>query len=247
MKTLAAINLNFARVVLSLGVLVIVIPAQVIGAATTSGPQGKDKSARVKAGKDFVVSGEDKLKVRSDKLMRSLFIDVDKPVQEAMQESSKLSRAILPEKELSRYEKAGMLSKSRMTFSPWLTLITKQPILVIRTQKTNMAIKSWKFTISDETGRVLYLKTGGGKLPPQYIWDGRCRDGRLLDVGESYFYSITLVDKAGNPLLTSSKIRRLNTNKGVKPFKRNSMVTKDIVADMCALGIPPLLAKRSFA
>lgn len=161
--------------------------------------------------KDFVVSGEDKLKVRSEKLLRLLFVDVDKPIQEIMMQSSELSQRILPDKALEAYERAAMVSDSHMTFSPWLTLITKQPILVIKPQRVSLEIKSWKFTISDETGNVLYTRAGGSDLPEQLVWDGFCQDGRLIGVGESFYYSITLVDKADNPLFTTSKPRKLSS------------------------------------
>ncbi len=193
--------------------------------------------------KDFVVSGEDKLKVRSDKLLRLLFVDVDKPIQKLMLESSELSQRILPEKEIASYEKAAMISKSRMTFSPWLTLITKQPVLVIRTKKRKLGIKSWKFVITDETGNVLYMKKGGSRLPAHFIWDGLCQDGSLVGVGESFYYSVTMVDQAGNPLFTSSKPKKLNS---LAYYKKNNlhidivssvMFNKKIRSNLSTIGV----------
>ena len=182
-------------------------PAKASPPKSTAGKKAETRQAR----KDFVVSGEDKLKVRSDKLLRLLFVDVDKPIQKLMMESSELSQRILPEKEIALSEKAGMISESRMTFSPWLTLITKQPVLVIKAKKRELGIKSWKFVITDETGNILYIKKGGSRLPGHFIWDGRCRDGSLVGVGESFYYSVTMVDKADNPLFTSSKPKKLNS------------------------------------
>jgi hypothetical protein len=170
-----------------------------------------EEDANRKASSDFLVSGEDKLKVRSDKILRELFVDMDRPFQELMVQFSKSAQKILPEKFLEAYDRAGMLSASHMTFSPWLTVISKQPILVIRSPRSTLEIKSWKFQISDEAGQLLYLQDGGSSLPDSFSWDGRCRNGRLIDVGESYFYSITLVDKGDNPLITTSKPRKLDT------------------------------------
>jgi hypothetical protein len=65
--------------------------------------------------------------------------------------------------------------------------------------------------VSDETGGILFERRGGGSLPGKFIWDGRAANGRLLTPGESYFYSITIIDQAGNPLFTSSKPRQLNS------------------------------------
>lgn len=175
----------------------------------TSDSQARSKQAM----KDFVVSGEDKLKVRSEKLLRVLFVDADKPIQEIMAESAELSEKIMPDKQLASYERAAVASDSRLTFSPWLNLITKQPVLAVRPQMSkNMSdLKSWKFVISDETGQELFSQKGGSRLPAQFIWDGSVRGGGLINVGESYFYSITLTDRAGNPYFTNSKPRKLRT------------------------------------
>ncbi len=203
---------------------------------------GKETEAG-QARKDFVVSGEDKLKVRSDKLLRLLFVDVDKPIQKLMVESSELSQKILPEKEIALSEKAAMISKSRMTFSPWLTLITKQPVLVIKTKKREVGIKSWKFVITDETGNILYIKKGGSRLPGHFIWDGRCRDGSLVGVGESFHYSVTMVDKADNPMFTSSKPKKLSS---LAYYKKNNLqidilssvlFDKKIRSNLSAIGV----------
>jgi hypothetical protein len=94
-----------------------------------------------------------------------------------------------------------------------LDLITKQPILAIRPQNMRNIpqLKSWKFVISDETGNELFLRQGGSRLPEQFLWDGSVKGGGLINVGESYFYSIILIDRAGNPLLTNSKPRKLKS------------------------------------
>jgi hypothetical protein len=188
-----------------LGLILLQSPVAAWSAAT------EEDDSKQKASADFVVSGEDKLKVRSEKILRDLFVDMDKPFQELMVKFSKSAQKILPDKYLETNDRASMMSSSHMTFSPWLMLITKQPILVIRSPQLSMEIKKWKFQISDEAGQVLYQQDGGSSLPESFSWDGRCRNGRLIDVGESYFYSITLIDKGDNPLVTTSKPRKLSS------------------------------------
>lgn len=219
------IQKKFKKVLLCLSLAcLLLIPVLPAGARKVKSSKPKPAPAREKEPgqerKDFVVSGEDKLRVRSDKLLRLLFVDVDKPIQKLMRESSELSQRILPEKEIALSEKAAMVSKSRMTFSPWLTLITKQPVLVIKTRKREIGIKSWKFVITDESGNILYVKKGGSRLPGHFIWDGRCQDNSLVRVGESFYYSVTMVDKADNPLFTSSKPKKLSS---LAYYKKNNL------------------------
>jgi hypothetical protein len=206
MTALFATSQNRKQCVLLLAWLGLVLPLASLAAAVET-----EEDANRKASNDFVVSGEDKLKVRSEKILRELFVDMDRPFEDLMVQFSKSAQKILPEKFLEAYDRAGMLSASHMTFSPWLSVITKQPILVIRTPQSSLEIKNWKFQISDEAGQVLYQQDGGSSLPEVFSWDGRCRNGRLIDVGESYFYSITLIDKGDNPLITTSKPRKLDT------------------------------------
>jgi len=163
----------------------------------------------VKVSKDFVVSGEDKFKVRTEKMLRNLFVDIDKPVQSLLMESSELSQRMLPDKEIMTYEMSGLTSNSSMTASPWLSLITKQPLIVVKVPQTTLAIDSWKFSVLDEAGTPLFFQQGRGRLPESFVWDGVCKDGRILETGESYYYSISLIDKSGTPHFTTSKPRRL--------------------------------------
>ncbi|MCK5219465.1 tetratricopeptide repeat protein [bacterium] len=115
------------------------------------------------------------------------------------------------DKLISGYVKGAMTSASLMTGSPWLTLISKPPILEIKSPKRNVILESWKFTVSTDGGNILYTQTGGDRLPQKFIWDGVDRDGRQLNVGEHFQYSITLVKPGGKPFSASHKPKTLTS------------------------------------
>lgn len=115
------------------------------------------------------------------------------------------------DKLISGYAKGAIARASRMTGSPWLRLITKPPILEIKTLKRNMDLESWKFIVSHERGNILFSQTGESRLPEKLIWDGVGPDGRRLNVGERFQYSIIMVKPGGKPLSTTQKLEMLTS------------------------------------
>jgi tetratricopeptide (TPR) repeat protein len=103
---------------------------------------------------------------------------------------------------------------SRLTASPWLQIITKPPVLRIRIPNPSEApapAQAWEFQVSDPAGRrSFYHLAGQGQLPESLVWDGMLADGRRLQVGEPFRYTVTLKDQTGKTLSASAQNGQLS-------------------------------------
>jgi hypothetical protein len=59
-------------------------------------------------------------------------------------------------------------------------------------------LSSWKIDIFTSDGQNFRTLSGEGNPPKQIAWDGRGNDNTPLVPGESYAYSLTATDRAGN-------------------------------------------------
>jgi hypothetical protein len=90
---------------------------------------------------------------------------------------------------------------SSQTASPYIYMYKRPPILSLKPKYTAQGsqIAKWRLRITDSFGNVFRDFSGDGTLPPEIIWDGRSKDNSMLDVGISYSYIFTVIDKASNP------------------------------------------------
>lgn len=80
--------------------------------------------------------------------------------------------------------------------SPEFTGISSAPAKVFFLNFEDLA--SWKIDVLTSDGQKFRSLSGEGS-PPKYVsWDGRGDDNSPLALGESYAYSFTAVDRAGN-------------------------------------------------
>jgi TolA-binding protein len=113
-------------------------------------------------------------------------------------------------KAMEPYGKANVMSDSRVPSSPWLTIITRPPVLDIQTQKRESDLKSWKFEVYNGNNNVVFYQTGSDQLPERFIWTGQKTDGQWVEAGDRFYYSIQLVNAMGKSLATASEPRQLN-------------------------------------
>jgi hypothetical protein len=79
---------------------------------------------------------------------------------------------------------------------PELTGIAPAPAKVFFMNFEELA--SWKIDVFTSDGKKFRTLSGEGKPPKSIGWDGRGDDNNPLTPGESYAYSLTAIDKAGN-------------------------------------------------
>lgn len=59
-------------------------------------------------------------------------------------------------------------------------------------------IAGWRFVIWDRDKKVFFTKSGSGEPPVSFVWDGKGNNGRYVDTGEIYYYSLAARDGVGN-------------------------------------------------
>jgi outer membrane protein OmpA-like peptidoglycan-associated protein len=59
-------------------------------------------------------------------------------------------------------------------------------------------VVQWQFTIWDYNKKVFFTMNGKGEPPPDFVWDGKAGDGRVVTTGEVYYYSFSSWDSVGN-------------------------------------------------
>jgi hypothetical protein len=93
-------------------------------------------------------------------------------------------------------EKPGFERYGSKLSAPELTGITPQPVKVFTVNFEELA--SWKMDIFTSDGQKFRSLSGEGNPPKAIAWDGLGDDNTPLVPGESYAYSFTAIDRAGN-------------------------------------------------
>lgn len=93
-------------------------------------------------------------------------------------------------------EKPGFETFSSKLSAPELTGITPQPAKVFAVKFEELA--NWKMDIFTSDGQKFRSLSGEGNPPESISWDGLGDDNTPLVPGESYAYSFTAIDRAGN-------------------------------------------------
>jgi hypothetical protein len=86
---------------------------------------------------------------------------------------------------------------SDQLYHPWLTGINRGEIALFHPLYGH-DVAEWEFTITDAAGTVFKTFSKKGKPPKRIFWDGRGEQDKMIDVGASYSYFATAVDKLGN-------------------------------------------------
>jgi hypothetical protein len=80
--------------------------------------------------------------------------------------------------------------------SPEFSLISPQPAKIFYLNFEELS--SWKIEIFSSDGQKFRTLSGEGNPPKYLTWDGLGDDGNPLIPGQSYAYSLTATDRAGN-------------------------------------------------
>lgn len=86
---------------------------------------------------------------------------------------------------------------SDQLYHPWLAGINREEIALFHPLYGH-DVAEWEFTITDAAGTVFKTFSKKGKPPKKIFWDGRGEQDKMIDVGASYSYFATAVDKLGN-------------------------------------------------
>jgi hypothetical protein len=86
---------------------------------------------------------------------------------------------------------------SDQLYHPWLTGINRGEIALFHPLYGH-DVAEWELVITDAAGTVFKTFSGQGRPDRRIFWDGRGEKDKMIDVGSTYSYYATAVDKLGN-------------------------------------------------
>ena len=91
--------------------------------------------------------------------------------------------------DLNNQQKEIIFNNEKVNFSPKVV--------------SSKGIKGWKLTITDKNGKPFKTFSGTEIIPDSIIWDGKGDKGEMPESGETYMYSLIVVDNSGRKVQTS--------------------------------------------
>ena len=146
---------------------------------------------------DVTVTGEDKLKVKSEKPLLEIKMNINEAVLPTIDTEKKFlekSPALFDLKDAV----PKMLSSQQVAF-PYLLIFVKEPIASFSLKAVGFKTATWELIVTDSKGKTFKKFEGKGKPPEIIEWSGRNAANKIIKVGNPYSYLINLVDQAGNP------------------------------------------------
>jgi hypothetical protein len=98
---------------------------------------------------------------------------------------------------------------SDQLYRPWLAGINRGEIAIFHPLYGH-DVAEWELVITDAAGTEFRTFAGKGKPPKRIHWDGRGEKDKMIDVGSSYAYYATAVDKLGNRSRVMGKEMRVS-------------------------------------
>ncbi|TET21503.1 MAG: hypothetical protein E3J78_03915 [Candidatus Cloacimonadota bacterium] len=86
---------------------------------------------------------------------------------------------------------------SDQLYHPWLTGINRGEIAIFHPLYGH-DVAEWELTITNAGGDIFKTFSSEGKPDKRLFWDGRGEGDKMIDVGATYSYYATAVDKLGN-------------------------------------------------
>ena len=162
-------------------------------------PQDAAKPSAEDTSQEVVIRGESRVKVEVEKPEPDLIFDVDE-IAEPYVVTEDFALDVSPTSMAGPAVAVTSYLSSSQTASPHLRIFERPPILHLRPRyNAKGGVARWRLRITDAFGNVFKDFTGKGSLPDSIVWDGRSRKGEMLDVGVSYSYIFSVVDRASNP------------------------------------------------
>jgi len=154
----------------------------------------KKTSGRIE---DVTVAVEDKLKMKSEKPLLELKMNINEAVLATINTEKKFLEKSPALSELK--EAVPKMLASRQVASPYLVYFVKEPIASFSLRDFGFKTATWQLIVTDSKGKTFKKFEGKGKPPEVIEWSGRSTVNKVIKVGNAYSYLINLVDQAGNP------------------------------------------------
>ncbi|NIM02691.1 hypothetical protein GTN66_00850, partial [bacterium] len=165
---------------------------------TETSPKGEQANEGLP---EVVIKGEAKDTVKVEKAPYQIEINLGEIVSPSIEETEVLMEGGL---EILRQEDLQQFTclNSKQVIRPSLPPLPEPPLVTFHPQRSNLKIKRWKLTISDEKGSIIRTLRGKGSPPRTIEWDGRDERGKVIRVGTLYSYNFVGIDQDGKPHTT---------------------------------------------
>ncbi|MDH5662449.1 MAG: hypothetical protein OEY92_05570 [Elusimicrobiota bacterium] len=177
------------------------------GVASTQEVLDTDTSPGKESGEglpEVVIKGEAKDTVKVEKAPYQMEIKLEEIVTPSIEETESLMEGgldILRQEDLQQFTRLN----SNQVIKPSLPPLPEPPLVTFHPRRSNLKIKKWKLTISDEKGSNIRTLQGKGSPPRAIEWDGRDERGKVIRVGTLYSYGFVAMDQDGRPHTTGGK------------------------------------------
>lgn len=163
---------------------------------------GKEESSEGLS--EVVIKGEAKDTVKVEKVPYQIEIKLEEVVTPSIEETESLMEGgldILRQEDLRQFT----CLNSKQVINPSLPPLPEPPLVTFHPQRSNLKIKKWNLTISDEKGSIIRNLQGKGSPPRTIEWDGQDERGKVIRVGTLYSYDFVAIDQDSRPHTTGGK------------------------------------------
>lgn len=146
---------------------------------------------------DITITGEDKLKVKSEKPALELKMDINEIVLPTIETERKFLEKSPNLTNLQ--ESVPKMLMTNKTANPYLIAIIREPIADFSLKVLSGKVETWELIVTDSKGKI-FKKFEGKGIPPLSIeWSGRNQENKIVKVGNAYSYLVNFTNEAGNP------------------------------------------------
>ncbi|MCJ7646561.1 hypothetical protein MUO65_06645 [bacterium] len=153
---------------------------------------------------EVVIKGEAKDTVEVKKAPYQIEIKIEDIVSPSIEETEALMKGgaeILRQEDFQQFTRLN----SKQVINPSLPSLPEPPLVTFHPGASQLKIKKWELTISDDKGTIVRSLQGKGSAPGTVEWDGRDERGKIIKVGTLYSYNFVAMDEYGKAHTTSGK------------------------------------------
>lgn len=168
--------------------------------ATTDPADGAGAQYDEGASKEVVVKGTLKIKIETDKPDIEIKTDPNEVVTGLVLTEQEFLGLAPTDIEEAKTGLPDTIHATRADYNADIFFVEELPIFRISPKMPpGIDIERWTFRVTDPTGTAVKTIKGSGALPNEIVWDGFDQEGRILKLSAPYLYTLTYIDKAGNP------------------------------------------------
>ena len=167
----------------------------------TTSPEKEETSEGLS---EIVIKGKAKDTIKVEKAPYQIGIKLEDIVSPSIEKTEALMEGgveILRQKDFQQFTRLS----SNQVIRPWLPSLPEPPLVTFHPKPSNLTIKKWKMTITDEKGNIIRTLQGNGSAPEVIEWDGRDEREKMIKAGTLYSYNFVAIDQDGKPHTTSGK------------------------------------------